>query len=299
MQRGGRGISWRGLGIALDAIEVLAEDGLNALLTAAHGRLLGFLPGDCRLSPRDADCVRGLFGIEEVQVRRHGHSPMPVDVIFERIRGGQSLPADLDTVSLRRQGIWYSSVRNSQIASLAEALREENRVGLQKFPRACHGACSVVDTRRVAVVVENAEHGVQLAKKLPGWGLVTAADVRTEGMSCDDRILLNTIIAKSDTYEHAIFTLAAADRIDPGRFDVVIRADAGTGPLPFDEDKLALPNADERRLLLIDFDDRRHPALRRSTLQRRQAYRARGWYHPWADPAEQRVKQFLATMSTE
>ena len=70
----------RGLVIAVDAVEVLGNLGLTVLNAAVNARLLGFLPDDRRLAPRDADHLRGFFGFQEAHVPMHGHRPLPVDV---------------------------------------------------------------------------------------------------------------------------------------------------------------------------------------------------------------------------
>jgi hypothetical protein len=46
--------------------------------------------------------------------------------------------------------------------------------------------------------------------------------------------------------------------------------------------------------LLVDFDDRHHPLLRRWARERREAYAERGWYDVGADPVQKRVEAFVA-----
>jgi hypothetical protein len=291
-------IDRRGLCVALDAVEVLSSFGRQVLDATESARLLGLLPDDRRLAPRDADHIRCFFGFDEVQIPLHGHHLLPVDVVFERITGGQPLRSDLDTIELRRTAIWNNnSIWNRRIARLARSLRDDDRQGLQQFPQAFQAAGGR-DTRRVAVLVGNVEHGLQLARKLPGWPLVAGAEVNMRGLSRSDRDLLGSITSTSDNHDHGIFTHAVAGQIDPHQIDVLIRADAGTGLPPLDERTLMVPNGINHRLLLLDFDDRRHRDLGRWTRRRRRAYRERGWYHPGADPVEERVTDFIATRPT-
>jgi len=260
-------------------------------------RLLGLLPDDRQLPQRDHDHIRCFFGFEEVHIPLHGYRPLPVDVIFEQIRGGQPLPADLDPTGLRRTAIWRNEIFNRRIGRLARSLRDNDRQGLQHFPRASQAACGR-DTRRVAIVAENVEHALQLARRLSGGPLATGAEVHVKGLSREDRDLLRSVITTSNNQDYGIFTHAAAGQIDPRQLDVLIRADAGTGLPPLDECKLILPHGADPKLLLIDFDDRRHHGLGRWTRKRRRAYRAQGWYGLGADPVEERVTDFLATRPT-
>jgi hypothetical protein len=61
------------------------------------------------------------------------------------------------------------------------------------------------------------------------------------------------------------------------RFDLLIRADGGTGHLSLPEDYQIVANDDGSRLVLIDFEDRHHPVLAKWSRQRRNAYIAAGW----------------------
>jgi len=54
-----------------------------------------------------------------------------------------------------------------------------------------------------------------------------------------------------------------------------------------------------RPLLLVDFDDRGHPQLRRRARQRRQAYAERGWFAPGTDPVQARAERFLDSRPAE
>jgi hypothetical protein len=94
---------------------------------------------------------------------------------------------------------------------------------------------------------------------------------------------------------NGIYTVAAADQIDPREIDVLIRADSGSGLPPIEEAKWLQDNRRNHRLLLLDFDDRRNNEVGRSFRKRRSAYRARGWYGPEADSIEERVRDFLAS----
>jgi hypothetical protein len=81
---------------------------------------------------------------------------------------------------------------------------------------------------------------------------------------------------------------------------VLVRADGGVGPPPLAPAQLIEPDdGPARPLLLLDFDDRHHPELRRRTRLRREAYAERGWLAPGVDPVRARVERFLATRPAE
>jgi hypothetical protein len=80
---------------------------------------------------------------------------------------------------------------------------------------------------------------------------------------------------QEDPQSSAIVTFDGLERTDP--FDVLIRADAGPGPLAMPGHHYALPNELNRDLLVIDFTDRHHPILRTWSRQRREAYVQAGW----------------------
>jgi hypothetical protein len=285
----------RDLLVALDAVEMLGKYGIQVFNAAGDARQIGLLPDDRKLAPRDADQLRGVFGFEEVHVPRHGHHLLPVDVVFEKINGGPVIPKDADVTTVRRFGVWRSPVRNRRIAALARALTENDPGTLQDRFRRVYGALSGRRDLRVAVLTDNVEHGVTLARRLPGWPVVTGREVCVKGLPRKDRDLLESVGTTSGAMGNGIYTVAAADQIDPCEIDVLIRADSGSGLPPVEEAKGLQENRRNHRLLLLDFDDRRHNEHGRSTRKRRRAYRARGWYGPGADPVEERVRDFLAS----
>jgi hypothetical protein len=104
--------------------------------------------------------------------------------------------------------------------------------------------------------------------------------------------------------EGIIVTALGIEVLDLSGVEVLIRADGGVGLPPmtafppgkivFIENNLPEKPAGEPRLVLVDFDDRHHPLLRRWSRQRRAAYAARGWHGPGVEPLERRIELFLA-----
>jgi hypothetical protein len=79
-----------------------------------------------------------------------------------------------------------------------------------------------------------------------------------------------------------------------------VRVDGGVGLPPLAPEQLIEPDdGPSRPLLLLDFDDRGHPQLRRRARLRWQAYAERGWFAPGVDPVEARAQQFLDSRPAE
>jgi hypothetical protein len=91
------------------------------------------------------------------------------------------------------------------------------------------------------------------------------------------------------------FSTTALPDLDLRCADVLIRADAGSDLPPIQTDALKeRDNNPAKPLLVIDCHDKQHPALRRLSRLRQQAYQRRGWLAPYADPEQARVDAFLA-----
>jgi hypothetical protein len=88
--------------------------------------------------------------------------------------------------------------------------------------------------------------------------------------------------------------------VDLSSAGVLVRAEGGVGLPPLAPEQLVEPDdGPARPLLLLDFDDRHHPLLRRRAALRRRAYAERGWLAPGVDPVEARVQQFLDSRPAE
>src|SRR5262245_10296919 len=93
----------------------------------------------------------------------------------------------------------------------------------------------------------------------------------------------------------AVVTAAALPEVDLARVGVLVRADGGAGLPPLGPGQLVEPDEGPARpLLLIDLHDRHHPALRRQSRRRQDAYADRGWFAPGVEPVQARAERFLA-----
>jgi hypothetical protein len=210
-------------------------------------------------------------------------------------------------VAVKRHGLWHHEVRNRLVTRAARLLRDGYQ-GPQGESAEISFAKLTFDgdlpdsgfpgeaPARVVVLVEGVEHGLALARHLPGWPLVAAAHVCEDGLSADQvQAVREGRAARRSLPAGAVVTAAALHDLDLDDVAVVVRADGGTG-LPFAPGQLVRANASPPRpLLLLDVEDRHHLLLRRWARRRHNAYRERGWFAPGVDPARARVEHFLAT----
>lgn len=288
------GLASRSIFIALNAAEVISENGLLGLEEARHARMYGLLPTESRLAQRDLDHVRRIFGFEEVEIPRHGHRRVPVDVVWCRTVGGPQLPTSADPFEAKQFGVWRHPVRNRRIAALAAALRAPGREQLAAlFPT----IAPVVQGRndpRVVILVENLEHAVSLLHHLPDWPLIAAPDLYTADLPRHAMRVLAQTTAVGTPHDQQI-RMTAAGAPDLADVDVLIRADAGPGLPAGLQPTSTIQHGADHRVLLIDFLDGHHRQLRTWSRQRQEAYRDSGWYSPGADPVEERVRAWLAS----
>ena len=110
--------------IVPDAAEALEANARLAIPHAERARLYGFLEIGRHLAPYDEDWVAAVFGVEEVVIPRHGFIRRPVEVVAVKGAGGQGVAANLDSVALKRKGLWRHGLRNRRIAALARAVAD-------------------------------------------------------------------------------------------------------------------------------------------------------------------------------
>jgi hypothetical protein len=288
-------VSWLDIVIVPDALEATSQVARGCLGHAARARVYGLLPVDARPSPLQGDLLRAVFGFEEAGVLpRHGHRERPVRVLRHPVRGGMPLPAGLAGVALQRRGVWQHAVRNRIAARLAAAFAAGTA-------QAVLGPAAADAPPGVVVLAANAEHALALAARLPeeDWLLLASSDAHEEGLTADRVRRLNRPVSPfAATAFRTITTPAVLPHLDwPG---VLVRADGGTGlPALAPEQLSERDDGPARPLVLVDFDDRHHPTLRRRTRLRRQAYAERGWFAPGTDPVQARAERFLDSRPAE
>jgi hypothetical protein len=260
---------------------------------ARHARFIGFLNQDDELSPYERDMLRGIFGFEEWSLPGHGLGVPTVHAMQLRITGGPRLDGHLDGLGLKLQGIWLHAVRNRRIAALARGCRENGADLAAQFPAVAR-AIARISRPRVLVLVECLDHALFLARRLPGWPVLSGRHVDVDGLPREFcRSIVQGLPNGEAPPECAMATMTGAARMSLAQYDVVIRADGGQGmpELCLTSTVEALPLSG--RLLLVDFRDLHHGTLQRWSRSRREAYAARRWFAPGADPATADMHRFL------
>jgi len=258
--------------ICQDAREALSWRPRFAIGHATKARLFGLTAGDRLRAPYDRDRAWALFGFDELEIPDHGRVARPVAVAFERISGGPG-PEGVGVVALKREGLWAHPVRNRRVARLARSLAGGGLAA--EHPAVAEGLG--LDDPGIVVLVEGIEHAEALVPALPGWDLLPGS----AGPAGAGKV-------------RAIATLDGLARPDRDGVDVVVRADGGIGVPAVLAHGWSTPYPGGRPLILVDFDDRHHPDLRRRSRGRRRAYRELGWAVDGEGPTTP-VDRFLAT----
>jgi hypothetical protein len=287
-------IHCRDILIAADAVEILGEQGRLAMNHAMRARFYGFLPHSTKPAAADQDFLRCYFGFEEIDIPRRGCHRLPVDIVRIKIAGGPNLAASLDELTLLERGIWCNPLRNRLIAKVAMQLRNGQCSMLEDSPATA--AMTFNDSRpRVAILVDTIDHAVELAKLLSDWPVIAGENVSLARLSKDEqRLFRQRSTMKNDSNDQRIVTSCMAGNLNLTQLDILIRVDGGVGLPAIPDGNYVVANGVQRRLLLVDMNDRHHPWLRRRSRQRSECYAQNGWYAPGADPVAERVQEFLA-----
>ncbi len=285
----------RDIVIVLDVLEGLEKRALTAIECARPGRLVGLLSDKARVPAADLDRLTKIYGLAEVRVGRHGVTDRAV-VYGSVPYKGSGLKPGLSPAKVKELGVWSNLERNRRIADVATALCAGDRRAIANLlPKGLGNKLPSLTDRagggyRVAVVVENATHGNTLLSMLPGWA-GTGRGLRPGPSS--GRTTPGWGQPPGANRDNVVCTFDGLKKIPLGEFDVVIRADGGTGPLPGSIDVgSADPKAKE--LVFVDIDDRFHRELERNGRKRRAAYRRLGWQSIAESVEFDQLRRYLA-----
>lgn len=259
--------------IFLHAREALGAAADWPLADARRARLFGLARLSEPLAPYDRDRTWAFFGFDALDIPAPGRVIRRVTAFTTRIDGAR--PAgDLSPADLKRLGLWQYPIRNRRLARLAAALAGEDRAEVaRKLPRLAQDL--PVSPLGVLVLVEGFEHAAPLAGLLPGWGVVTGPHI--DSRSTLASALARPLGAEATAGLRVIATWDGLSAVDLENVDVLIRADGGVGVPKRLAAGPATVNPDRGPLLVVDCDDRHHPALRRRAHARRTAYLSLGW----------------------
>ncbi len=288
-------LSRRDIVVVLDVLEGLEKRALRVIECARPGRLIGLLSDKAGVPPADLDRLMKVYGLAEVRVGAHGMTDRPV-VYGSVVYKGTRLKPGLSPAKVKELGVWANVERNRRIADIVTALSSGNHRAIakllsqalrRKLPTRAERAGA---GSRVAVVVENANHGNELFSMLPGCigvgrGLqpVPAAGRSTPGWG----------EPAGANHDNVVCTFDGSKETRLGEFDVVIRADGGTGPLPLAAD-FGSENPTARELVFIDIDDRFHFELERNGRARMVGYRRLGWQRVIEPAGFDQLRRYLA-----
>ncbi|QDU21377.1 reverse transcriptase domain-containing protein [Urbifossiella limnaea] len=281
--------------VVLDVLEGLEKRALRAVECASPGRLVGLLADTAAVPPADLDRLMRVYGLAEVRVGRHGLTDRAVVYGAVPYRGTR-LAIGLPPGKVKDIGVWANAGRNRQIADIAAALHTgDHRAVTRLVPKSLRRRLPPSGRRaktgyHVAVVVENAEHGNRVLSLLPGWagagrGLCPLPAPGRTGLGWGEPV--------GGEPAAVVCTFGGLKEVPLGEYDVVIRADGGTGPLPRAAD-FGSADSTAPELVFIDIDDRFHRGLQRNGRSRRAAYRRLGW-RSIAEPAgSDQLRRYLA-----
>jgi hypothetical protein len=255
---------------------------LDGLIRAGNARLFGFLPQAYRTSRFEAARLAQLFGLVSLTVPRRGVVERAVRIAWTKVVGGP-VPAPSDSpLRVKELAVWHNPVANRRASCLARALAAgDSGVLRERFPDL---AARLGERRpqRVLALVEGEAHAEALSTLLPDW--LVFAGVEPIGP--------NRPIAAG-----AITTVTGVGRLSGDNFDVMLRLDAGVGLPPVPARWLDTTRHEQTPLLLIDFNHRVHPLLRKWGRSRRHAYLAAGWDEAGTDPDRTALERFTALTS--
>ncbi|MFO0823765.1 MAG: hypothetical protein U0792_11710 [Gemmataceae bacterium] len=194
--------------------------------------------------------------------------------MFETVRRGPQPDVTEGVYTVVRDAVHNNGMRNRMIRKLVCALTAGDKSKLKaEYPAVA--ALVVGRVRRTIVYTDNAGHGLRLAHalRLP---LVVNVLADRDSLTADD---LRALDQGAEFCDHSIQPVVVTSEglRHLGRFDVVVRADGGTGRLPLPARHLMNRSGDDRDLVVIDFRDADVPLLRHRSRLRAEAYREAGW----------------------
>jgi hypothetical protein len=293
--------TWRGVGaphvdaprasitVLYNAREALGEVPTERVARESHHRVVGLLGAHESLSDYERDRLWSLLGTARpVYIPRHGLVRCPVRVVHVA-NHSPLVPPDREGLDLLRQGVWGHPARNRRLARLARLLGEGDRDRLNRqFPEVGR----VLGNRtvgRIWVLVSVAEHARVLGRLMRaavylGVSPSTLPSEPPTSHGPDSGGASGIVVVTPDALGAAVL----------GGDDVIVRADAGAGLPPGLRPEHLYAAHPASELVVVDADDRHHPALRRQARERERAYHAEGWA-VGPDPCWDALRAFEAT----
>jgi len=258
----------RHIAIFLDAAKAFSTRSLEVSEYALDARIYGLLADHAKPELFVRDHITALFGFNELHIPEHGQVRRPVHVYSVQVRGGMRFDsANTNAFEVKRAGIWRNNGRNQFIARFCREIDREAafRPKIRNGP--ADGQMGSVNPK-IAVLVENVDHALALAKLLPEAVMCSGDEVNLDGVPTRDTRHFREIGSKE--WNMCISTFAGLAELP--EVNVLMRADGGMGVF----ETCINVNAN-RPPLIVDICDRHHPLLRQWQRQRHDEYKRLGW----------------------
>ena len=253
------------------------------LRDAANCKLMGFVRMPQGLPLYTRDVLAGYFGLDAFDLTEKFGVRRPIRAGFLRLRV-PAVGSSGDRLDILNSGIWVNASRNAQIARFGKRIAKGQRDRLQAVVP--HSQLPE-DELRVGILVANLRQAAQLLRvgKLAGWRLTANKIIDWDGLSADDRELLQAAMRqKRRRGKGVVVTVDGLQRVR--RLDVLIRANGGAGGVDVTRPYFGVVTKSVENAIVVDVEDRHHGFLRRLAKQRQQAYLEARWRMPGIYPCE-------------
>ncbi len=255
--------SWQAV-IFADVESALAAPTMKQLEDTRNFLCYGFVPPNSPLSDYDLFRLEELVGPVIYRKPRSGPQPAEVDVVLLEAPPLPQLTFD-GALARKRSLIWRNEDRNRRIAAVATGIQRGWAKKLVADGLLQHHQARAIFARgrhpRTAIVVENSEHGEQLHRLLPRWGLRTTHELA----SC-----IPVVTGQE------IATMVYVDQYGVD-VDILIRADGGP-EWPLEPRVFPPVSVSPGRVVVVDFGEGSDERAQRAGKRQRRAYRDRGWH---------------------
>jgi len=234
---------------------------LHGNFNTKNHRVYSFVQSGLRLGRRDRIRLELLSG---QIIHRLGPKQAGIRVLWLPTPACSAIDKDATALEFKRRAYWRNDRRNDYVAAVARAFDSMDAGKLRKYGVPFSGgqpALRNAPESVVVVLVASTEQGRELAKRLPGWKLVSAV----AGSGSKEVESARSIVTE---------TRASKSTID---VDVLIRAGGSAGTGCF---KGLAPLADaqtKRDVILVDFEDQFDRRAVRDRASRRREYELLGW----------------------
>jgi hypothetical protein len=275
---------------------------------AEHVRRFLLLSGNKPLAAYDSYLATAYFGFDEMRIGDQRRLVRPVSIAWLSVpprmarqsSAGTSSHTNNSEASERgesifdviKQNIWRSPIRNRLVAALSKAL-VGHADSKQQHAHIHAAAPRHPPDRHVVVYVDSADHAAALAKRLQEWPISSGEYVNATGLTGSAASRLHAGRRRSQSGRYQIVTADGIGAIHWPDVDVVFRADAGGGRLPWLHDALIVKEDVCRPLLVVDVKDRDHHLLAQRAHQRAACYASAGWYAPDVEPSTMRLASYI------